>query len=431
MKKALVHTKCTVKLRKSEYREEWYLIIESYPVYKNGSQKPSRVLESLNRMVTTPVWDKNRTARTSSDGSSTYKPKRDSNGVIICKSKADQDSCIYADNVRSIRQHEYDSSALYTNDEAAQAEHNEKMQCNFLPYMKEVIAKRHKNSSQSIITNWIRAYELLKLYTGSDNILFSQIDISFMEDFKLYLMDAPCGGNKKGTISQNTASTYFSIFKAALKQAFVDGYLMVDISSKVKNIASKEVRREYLTLEELEKLANTECNDIIKGAALFSALTSLRHIDIQQLLWSDIKKENGRYRMNFTQEKTDGVEYQPISEQAYLLCGTPRDPDQLVFEGLPDPSWINAPVKKWVEAAGIKKKITFHCFRHSFATNQLAEGTDLFTISKMMGHTNVKTTQIYTKVVDEKKEKAADALKLNLNLTTGSRKNLEHSTSEE
>lgn len=418
MKKALAHTKCTVKLRKSEYREEWYLMIESYPVYKNGSNKPSRIVESLNRIVTTPIWDKGRTARTSSDGSSTYKPKRDANGVILCKSKADQDSCIYADNVRSIRQHEYDSSALYTNDEAALAEHNEKLLCNFLPYVKEVIAKRHKNSSLSIITNWNRVYELLKQYSGSDSILFSQIDIAFMEDFKLYLQDAPCGGTKKGKMSQNTASTYFSIFKAALKQAFVDGYLMVDISSKVKNIPSKEVRREYLTLEELERLANTECNDIIKRAALFSALTSLRHIDIQQLLWKDLIKENGRYRMNFTQEKTDGVEYQPISEQAYLLCGTPRDPDQLVFEGLPDPSWINAPVKRWVEQAGIKKKISFHCFRHSFATNQLAEGTDLFTISKMMGHTNVKTTQIYTKVVDEKKEKAADALKLNLNLTT-------------
>ena len=58
--------------------------------------------------------------------------------------------------------------------------------------------------------------------------------------------------------------------------------------------------------------------------------------------------------------------------------------------------------------------LAFHCFRHSFATNQLTEGTDLYIISKMMGHTDIRTTQIYTKVVDPKKEQAADAIKLDL-----------------
>lgn len=104
----------------------------------------------------------------------------------------------------------------------------------------------------------------------------------------------------------------------------------------------------------------------------------------------------------------------PISEQAYLICGEPGDPDRLVFEGLQDPSYINRPVKVWVAAAGIKKKITFHCFRHSYATNQLTEGTDLYTVSKMLGHTNIRTTQIYAKVVDSKKEEAAQAIKLDL-----------------
>lgn len=412
MKKALAHTKCTVKLRRSEYREEWYLTVESYPVFKAGSTKPARVVESLNRSITTPVWDKTIPAR----GVDSYKPKRDQNGVIQCKSAVDQESCIYADKVRGLRQREYDNASLYTETEAAQAEMNEKSQCNFITFFRDTIRKRHKNSSDSIIVNWTRVMELIKLYVDSDTLPFSRIDTAFIEDFKLYLMDAPCGGTKKGTISQNTASTYFSIFKAGLKQAFVEGYLMVDIAAKVKGIPGKQVRREYLTLEELEKLAETPCDDVLKRAALFSALTSLRHCDIQELRWGDIVKENGRYRINFTQEKTDGVEYQPISEDAYKLCGTPGEADRLIFEDLQDPSWINAPVKRWVELAGIKKHITFHCFRHSFATNQLAEGTDIYTISKMMGHTNVKTTQIYTKVVDEKKNQAADAIKLNLNL---------------
>ena len=231
-------------------------------------------------------------------------------------------------------------------------------------------------------------------------------------------MTAPQGGKKKGVVSRNTAATYFSIFKAALKQAFVDGYLTIDLAAKVKGIPEQESRREYLTLDELNTLANTECNNyIIKRAALFSALTGMRHIDIQKLKWKEIVKDGDHWRVNFTQQKTKGVEYTPISEQAYQLCGERRDGNRLVFEGLPSPSWISKPLARWIKASGITKHITFHCFRHTFATLQLANGTDIYTVSKMLGHTNVKTTQIYTKVVDAKKESAADAIKLGIDLS--------------
>src|SRR6185312_6795620 len=116
--------------------------------------------------------------------------------------------------------------------------------------------------------------------------------------------------------------------------------------------------------------------------------------DIQKLRWKEIILEEGIARLHFTQKKTKGVEYMPISQQALQLCGEQRLPEQLVFEDLPDPSWISRPLKKWVESAGIKKNITFHCFRHTFATLQLSSGTDIYTVSKMLGHTNVKTTQI-------------------------------------
>ena len=181
-----------------------------------------------------------------------------------------------------------------------------------------------------------------------------------------------------------------------------------------KGIQERESRREYLTVEELNRLAQTPCDPLLKRAALFSALTGIRHCDIQKLKWSEVEMFNGGYRLNFTQQKTKGVEYMPISEQAYSLCGEQKEGELLVFAGLPAPSWINRPVKKWVEAAGISKHITFHCFRHSYATLQLAGGTDIYTVSKMLGHTNVRTTQVYAKVVDEKKEKATETIKLDL-----------------
>ncbi|MDR0542931.1 MAG: site-specific integrase [Dysgonamonadaceae bacterium] len=383
--KQLNRTKVTVRIRKAVFRNEWYLCIESYPVFVPGKSKPQRIVEALNRTVTSIFWDKKRTARTT-ETSKTFKPKRDENGVIVCKTEKDQQACLYADGVRKLRQREYDNADLYSDTETAQAEQKERSGQNFIEYFDAAAKKRHANSSESIRINWKRTLELMKLFAG-EYLPFSKIDNHFAEDFRMFMLSAPCGGNKGGTVSRNTAATYFSIFKAGLKQAFVDGYLTVDLSAKIKGIQEQETRREFLTVEELNTLAATPCEqDTMKRAALFSALTGLRHCDIQKMQWKEIQIDGEQARLNFTQQKTKGVEYMPISPQALELCGEPRKPEQLVFEDLPDPSWISRPLKKWLETAGIAKKITFHCFRHTFATLQLSNGTDIYTVSKMLGH---------------------------------------------
>jgi integrase len=146
--------------------------------------------------------------------------------------------------------------------------------------------------------NCKRAYELIKLFAGY-TLHFLKVDNCFAEDFKLFLLSAPCGGNKSGTISRNTAVTYFSIFKAALKRAFVDGYLTTDLSAKIKGIPEQELRREYLTVEVLNVLAGTPCErDVLKRAALFSALTGLRHCDIQKLKWKEISMNGGQTQLH-------------------------------------------------------------------------------------------------------------------------------------
>ena len=415
MKTPMKRTVFKVILRKSEYKEQWSLLIESFPVFVPGRDKPMRKHEPLNRFITTPIFDKNSSSRTLSDGQAYYRPKRDTNGIIMCRSQKDQEACIFADNVRNLRQHEYDNLALYTDTDAEQAAQNERSRCDFIKYFEDLKEKRHKNSSKSIQVNWNRELALLKLYTEDLPMYFGDIDLNLIEDYKDYLINAPQGGSKGGTISRNTASTYFSIFKAALHQAFIDGYLTIDLAAKSKNIYYEESQREYLTLEELNKLAATPCDSpILKRAALFSALTGLRHSDIKQLKWKDLVKDQEHYRILFTQQKTKGVEYMPISDQAYQLCGERGDSDRLIFEGLQDPSWISRPVARWVEAAGITKHITFHCFRHTYATLQLTSGTDIYTVSKMLGHKKVTTTQIYAKIVDEKKEAAANAIKIDL-----------------
>lgn len=407
----MMNTKVTVRLRKAEDKKEWYVYLETYPVIVEGKVKPQRIRDYINRTVTTVVFDKKRPARTTSFGV-TYKPKRDDNGILVCTSDRDKEVMLYADSLRKLKQREYDTKYLYTDKEAEQANLIEKSQQNFIEYFNLVSKRRHQYSSKSIRINWERTIEFLKIFAGKE-LLFSQVTLKFCEDFKLFLLNAPRGGNKKGTLAHNTAATYFSIFKALLKQAFIDGYYSTDIASKIKGITEIETRREYLTLEELDVLAETPiANEKIKAAALFSALTGLRHSDIIKLKWHEIKIENGLPRIHFNQKKTKGVEYMPISEQALRLCGSRGKDEDFVFEGLPDAQYISRPLKNWIKSSGITKQLSFHNFRHTYATLQISKGIDIYTVSKMLGHSSITTTQIYAKIQDEKKNEAANAIEL-------------------
>ena len=89
--------------------------------------------------------------------------------------------------------------------------------------------------------------------------------------------------------------------------------------------------------------------------------------------------------------------------------------DNQIFSGVDNKKFCNKIIKKWVKKAGITKDITFHCFRHTYATLQITQGTDIYTVSKMLGHSDVRTTQVYAQIVDEKKQKAANAIILNGN----------------
>ena len=413
MRKPLLHTKVTVKLRKSEYREEWYLYTESYPIRKPDGGKPGRIIESVNRIITTPIWDTTAITGIDADGNYKYKPKRDTNGIIQCTSRLDREACIYADKVRALRQQEYDTAVVYSDREQEMIAQNERMEQDFIAYFNSIIYKVHPNSSNSIIVNWTRVGKLLSIFSEGKPIPFRKINVKLLEDLKLFMLTAPQGGNKKGTLSQNSAATYFSIVKAGLHRAFIDEYLTVDIAAKVKGIPELKVKRETLTLEEAELLAQTPCeNEVLKRAFFFAILTGIRLCDIHELTWGEIQKTSTGWRVDFTQRKTHVVDYLPINEQAYSLCGEPGEHDQQIFAGLTGSSWISRPLKKWIAASGIKKHITFHCSRHTFATLQLENGTDIFVVKGMLGHTNVKTTQIYAHIVDKSKRNAAEVLQI-------------------
>ena len=263
--------------------------------------------------------------------------------------------------------------------------------------------------------NWMSALNYLEAYTGG-SLKFADLDEQFCNRFRHYLLTAPSNRAKNQPLSQNSVASYFSKFKASLKKAYKSGYLLADLNAKVEGVTPAETHRKYLSLEELQAAANVECdNPTLKRAALFSALTGMRFGDIQKLTWKEVRhsEASGHY-LQFHQQKTGGAETHFISEQAFGLLGERGEPSETVFHALHYSAWENVKLKRWLLAAGITKDITFHSFRHTYATLQLSQGTDIFTVSKMLGHKDLKTTQIYAKVVDEKKRAAADKIKLDL-----------------
>jgi integrase len=286
----------------------------------------------------------------------------------------------------------------------------------FIEYYKKLADKRKSNNHD----NWMAALKYLNEFTGG-SLKFAELDHNFFEGFKEHLLNAKSKRSNRTTLAQNSAVSYFNKVKATLKQAYQDGILQTDLNAKVKPIKTEETRREHLSIEELNNLLDTPCNNpLLKRAALFSALTGLRFSDIQKMTWGELEYVKGQgYILNFNQKKTKGVETLPISEQAYNFTEGTENPGDMpqnisVFEGLKYSAYHNKHLYQWIGAAGITKDITFHCFRHTFATLQLFNGTDIYTVSKLLGHKDLKTTQVYAKIVDEAKRKAADRIKLDI-----------------
>ncbi len=320
------------------------------------------------------------------------------------------------ESIRQKRENFLNKPEIYSQYEKEQIRLKELGEQCFVEYFTKLANKRKASNHD----NWVSTLNYLEAFTNG-SLKFTDLNERILEDFKEYLLTTKSNRSNKTTLSQNSAVSYFNKIKAALKQAYKDGILQTDLNAKIKPIKAAETRREYLTLEELNKLVKTPCNNpLLKRAALFSALTGLRFSDIQKMTWRELEYIDGQgYFLNFSQKKTKGVEVLPISEQAYGFTEGSKNPkdmpqDKPVFEGLKYSAYNNKHLFQWIGAAGITKDITFHSFRHTFATLQLFNGTDIYTVSKMLGHKDLKTTQIYAKIVDEAKRTAANKIKLDI-----------------
>ena len=150
--------------------------------------------------------------------------------------------------------------------------------------------------------------------------------------------------------------------------------------------------------------------DVLKRASLFACMTGLRISDILQLLWENIElSPDGGYCMRIRTQKTKTQATLPLSDEALSYCGEPGS--GFVFRGL-SRAHTPEPFKTWLKDAGIKKKITFHGLRHTYATLLSHNGVTIYTISKMLTHRSVKNTQKYAEMTDPDKRSAAKTISL-------------------
>ncbi|WP_288864882.1 site-specific integrase [uncultured Alistipes sp.] len=290
-----------------------------------------------------------------------------------------------------------------------------KSRVNLLDYLENIGKQSAEQGSRNYARTVLNTVRALKLFRG-DYIAFRDVDKEFLSEFTDYLRQMPKASKygvlkDGGRLSNNSVVSYYGTLRTAINRAYKEGIITVnptkefDFASKVRQEPS---RREYLTIDELKTLINTECrHEIVKRAFLFSCLCGLRVSDIRKLKWCDLQRSGGRVRIEITMQKTKEPLYLPISDEAlkWLPERSEAGDSDFIFP-LTHEGTVNDTLQHWAKVAGITKHISFHVARHTHATMMLTLGADLYTVSKLLGHKNIATTQIYAKIVDKKKEEA-------------------------
>ncbi len=258
--------------------------------------------------------------------------------------------------------------------------------------------------------SYMNALKYLQEFTNG-SISFKALNSQWLERLKGYLLSID-------GLSSNTANTYLIFVKGTIRKAYKEGYVLEDFTNKVDGIGKKPIDRHFLTLDELDVLSRSKCNNLmVKSAFLFSCFTGLRLSDIELLKWEKIIIENGQYFLKFQQKKTSEFEKMPLCAQAVEILQTVQklhaeyapEGDERVFI-LPGRSRLGVILNEWGYRSGLNWRLHFHSSRHTFASMALSSGMAFFTVSTLLGHKDLKTTEIYSHSNQKDRIKAIQGL---------------------
>lgn len=245
-------------------------------------------------------------------------------------------------------------------------------------------------------------------FTNGEDVRFMDITIEWLVRFQDHLATR---------VSHNTVKNYLKMLRARIKDAYRQDIITINPFDKFDMPHELETRRTTLDSEEVRKLVATPfpSHPHVRLVFLFSCFTGLRVSDCEALQWDDIAEEKDKSgkRVHFinirpikTQTTSGKILKVPLTESALAVLDEVRQEknrSEKVFCNFPTPRNARNLLKLWAARAKVKKNVHFHVARHSFATISLTYGMDIYTVSKLLGHVNLRHTEIYAKIVDEKK----------------------------
>lgn len=257
----------------------------------------------------------------------------------------------------------------------------------------------------------------LKKNYDKEDIKFNKLNLQFVEDFELYL-------RKDGKCGHNSTMKHIQTFKTIYKSAVAHGYTDKDPFQKYK-IRLEEVVRCYLSEREIEAVIKLDIPHTglanARDLFLFSCFTGLAYIDLKNLSVRNIQFENGRFWIRTRRQKTNIKSNIPLLELPMKLIRKccpdfeTMNADTKIFRVITNQK-VNEHLKELASLAEIQKPLTFHIARHTFATTiTLNNGVPIESVSSMLGHKHITTTQHYAKMLDKKLEVDMDVLAGKLN----------------
>lgn len=269
---------------------------------------------------------------------------------------------------------------------------------------------RNKSAEGIDTTHYETVVKYLKRWLG-EHLKFRDIDERFLQKFKEHLLTTPSlkSTRLKLKLVQNSAASYYDKFAMMMTQAFLDRYLPEDFTLRVARISNVDSNRQILDDDELQLLLEKPTDDqLVFKSSMFALLTGLRFSALQILSGSDFhySKILKSWYIYFVDPKPERCFKHYINQEAINILGRIPADDQLVFPNL-EYHQVRAKLQEWFNSVGLIDKAKFHNWRHKYATTLIENGEEIYTVSKMLNHKHVQTTEIYAKVPDVVKVKAS------------------------